>query len=280
MRISVVYALLMVFTSLHGENPTAKEIMTQMISAIDNLKTARYSLKKQERIGRRIVSSEIIVKLNVSPLKVYVYSVDPNPGAEVLYVRGENKDNVMVKANKFPYITLNLGMHNSLLRSNQHHTMGDVGFNYLGNILKANIAKVPETFYNSLIYEGLIEYKGRSFHKLVIENKNFGYVWYDVKKGETVTSIADKLSVSDFMILQVNPVINDYNDIRPGQKIKVPTAYAKRIVLYVDKVYMLPLVQFIYDDKGLYEYYEMSSFVYNPAFNPAEFTPGYKDYKF
>jgi outer membrane lipoprotein-sorting protein len=42
----------------------------------------------------------------------------------------------------------------------------------------------------------------------------------------------------------------------------------------------LPLKQLIYDSKGLYEKYEMKSFMLNPPFSDAEFTPEYKDYKF
>jgi LysM repeat protein len=277
---NVLLALVFLCTAAVAKSQTAKELMGKMIYAMDHLKTARYALEKQERFGRKMVTSEVLVKLNVSPLKVYLYSISPNPGAEVLYVRGFNNDNVMVKANKFPYVTLNLGLHNSLLRDNQHHTMSDVGFSYLGRVLKGNIEKTPETFYNSLTFEGSIDYKGKSYYKLTIDNKNFGYTTYEVRKGETITSVSDKLHVNDYMVLSVNPTISDYHDVRPGQKIKVPNSYAKRIVLYVDKHNYLPLVQYIYDDKGLYEFYEMSSFVLNPSISPIEFTPKYKDYNF
>ena len=280
MRKSILLALFFLCNAVFAQTPAAKDVIGKMMSAIDGMKTARYVLEKQERIGRKLSRSQVIVKLNVIPLKVYVYSVEPNPGAEVLYIKGENNDNVMVKANKFPYVTLNLGLQNSLLRSNQHHIMSDVGFNYLGRILKNNIEKTPDVFFNSLSTEGLIDYKGKSYYKLVIENKSYAYYNYEVKKGENVSTIAEKLNVSDYMILHLNPGLNDYYDVHVGQRLKVPNSYAKKIILYVDKTTMLPFVQFIYDDKGLYEQYEMSSFVLNPVISPAEFTPKYKDYHF
>ncbi len=258
----------------------AKDLMNKMVAAMDNIKTARYGLQKQERIGKKMVQSDIIVKLNASPTKIYVYSVSPNPGAEALYVRGENNNNVAVSANKFPYVTLNMSPHNSLLRANQHHTILDIGFSYLNSILKSYIATKGDGFYSWLTNEGLIDYKGKQYYKLIIDNKGFGFSSYEVKKGETLTSIASRLNISDYMTLTLNPQCTSYDDVRKGQKIKVPNSYAKRIVLYVEKNTFLPLVQFIYDDKGLFENYELSSFILNPTFQPAEFTTTYKDYHF
>lgn len=278
--VPTILFLSFLFNATAQTTPTAKELIGQVLKSIESLKTARYSLHKQERIGHKMVESDILVKLHVNPLKVYVYSVSPNPGAEVLYVKGENNNNVKVRTNSFPYVTLNLNIHNSLLRSNQHHTMSDVGFNYLLNVISGNIVKNPDQFYNSLSSEGLIDYKGRQYYKLIIDNKNYGYTTYQVKKGENVSSISEKLGVSDYMVLHLNPNLSDYNDVHPGQRIKVPNSYAKRIILYIDKITELPLVQLIYDEKGLFENYEMSSFVPNANLSPAEFTPEYKDYHF
>jgi hypothetical protein len=265
---------------IYSQTSPEKDLMGKMISAMDNLKTARYSLRKQERFDGKMMETEVLVKLNTHPLKVYVYSVKPNPGAEVLYADGLNDGQVAVSANKFPYVTINMSPHNSLLRANQHHTILDMGFSYLNKILKEYINKRGESFYQSLDVEGTVEWKGKSYFKLTLENKNFGYGTYDVRRKEDITSIAEKLHVSDFMILNLNPICRNYNDVRPGQRIKVPLAYAKRIVLYVDKQSFLPMVQFIYDDKGLFEFYEFNSFVQDPVFSPQEFSTKNKGYKF
>jgi len=50
--------------------------------------------------------------------------------------------------------------------------------------------------------------------------------------------------------------------------------------LYIDKTNYLPVVQIIYDDKGLFGQYEYNSLIVNPVFAPDEFTSKFKDYKF
>jgi hypothetical protein len=276
-KMRVILTLLFLLpTFLFSQTSPEKELMGKMISAMDNLKTARYSLRKQERFDGKILETEVLVKLNTHPLKVYVYSIRPNPGAEVLYADGLNNGQVAVSANKFPYVTINMSPHNSLLRANQHHTILDMGFSYLNKYIN----KRGESFYQSLELEGTADWKGKHYYKLTLENKNFGYVTYDVKKKEDLTSISEKLHVSDFMLLSLNPSCRNYDDVRPGQRIKVPNAYAKRIVLYIDKQSYLPFVQFIYDDKGLFEFYEFNSFVQDPVISPQEFSTKYKGYKF
>lgn len=155
-----------------------------------------------------------------------------------------------------------------------------MGFGYLKTIIRNNIAKKGEMFYTQAIYEGIVDWKGREFYKVVLDNRDFSYFTYEVQKGENLSSIANKFSVSDYMIMEANKSIKWYDDVKKGEKIKVPNTYARRIVLYLDKIYYLPFVQQIYDDKGLFEQFEMSSFIHNPNFDPAEFTPNYRDYHF
>lgn len=251
-----------------------------MLLACDNLKTAKYTLRKKERTGDHLFESEVIVKLQVKPYKTYIYSVKPNPGAEAIYVAGENGGNVVVSPNKFPYVTLRLSPYGSLLRDNQHHTSLDMGFTYIATIMKALIKNDPAGFYSMLSYDGEIELNKRRVYALTFDNKKFGFVSYTVQKGETITSIATRMCVSDYMILKMNPQCSDYEDVTPGQTILVPNAYAKKMTLYVDKLYNLPLSQVIYDDKGLYEQYELVSFIPNPPLKPEEFTETYSEYKF
>jgi outer membrane lipoprotein-sorting protein len=48
----------------------------------------------------------------------------------------------------------------------------------------------------------------------------------------------------------------------------------------VDKLSFLPMVQIVYDDKGLYSRIEYSSFVMNPAFTEEDFSKKNKKYGF
>src|SRR5690606_11374718 len=103
---------------------------------------------------------------------------------------------------------------------------------------------------------------------------------YTVKEGESITSIAHNKRLNDYSLLALNPQVDDYDDVRPGEVIRIPAFYNKRVDFYLELRSWLPLVQMIYDEKGLFEKYELKSFVLNPSFSPAEFTPEYEDYKF
>ncbi len=258
---------------------TTTELVSKMINAINDFKTGKYVIDKIERIGDHNNTSEMIVKVQASPFKAYSYCVKPIPGIEILYVSGWNNNNAYIKPNQFPYVNLSLNPFGSTLRKDEHHTIPDMGFSYLGNILSDNIVKRTEEFYSSLSSDNEAEWKGKSYYKLTIDVANFGYVNYKVLNGENIYYIGKKLHLSDYMILSYNH-LSDFDDVSPGQVIKVPNSYAKKIELYLDKDNYLPLVQIIYDEKGLFEQYEYNSFVLNPVISPEEFTPTYKDYKF
>ena len=56
--------------------------------------------------------------------------------------------------------------------------------------------------------------------------------------------------------------------------------YAKKSVVYIDRINYLPLKQEMYDDKGLFEKYEFLNLKINPTIYEEEFTEGFKDYNF
>lgn len=280
-KLLLVLPFLLVVNSASAQNYTARQVFTNMLLAMEKMRTAKYTFHSQERV--RGILSEGIVKIKVctGPYRVYMYGVKPNKGMEVLYVAGTNSNEAKVNTHGFPYINLNLDPFGSIMRKNQHHTAVDGGFAYLGTKLRGYQSKMGEDFYKHLSTEGVVTYHGQLYYKLTIDNSNgYGYSTYVAKAGETVTSIATKLHLSDFMVLELNPAIDFYDDVKPGQKLKVPTAYGKKLVFLVSKANNLPLVQYIYDDKGLYEFYELTDFQLNPVFNSNEFSPHFKDYSF
>ena len=123
-------------------------------------------------------------------------------------------------------------------------------------------------------------FDSRNCFVLTYDNHSFTYENYSAMQGENVTAIAQSNFVSDFMLLCVNKELKNYDAVKPGQVIKLPVTYGKKIVLCLDKNNYLPIVQMIYDEKGLYEKYEFSSFVLNPNFGGDEFNPKNGRYKF
>ena len=80
--------------------------------------------------------------------------------------------------------------------------------------------------------------------------------------------------------LENNPKVGGYRDVKAGQVIQVPTSYAKNVIVYVDKLYFLPIGVRVYDNKGLFEQYDYFFLQVNPHFEDAEFTRNYKGYGF
>ena len=82
------------------------------------------------------------------------------------------------------------------------------------------------------------------------------------------------------MVLMNNPTVDWYNDVKEGQIIQVPNAYGKLTILLIDKEYLLPVSNQVFDDQGLFETYEYNDLKINTTILPEEFTKGYKDYNF
>lgn len=256
---------------------TTKEIVFKMIKTIEDLERLKYSLKIIERGKKGYNHYESSVKLNRKPRKIYLYI----KGIELLWVSGWNNNKAFVKPNSFPYINLSLDPLGFLMRQDQHHTLNEMGVDYFGGLIEYMALKNGNKFDNYFKLDGEERINNRPCYKVIIDNKDFGYETYTVGENESITSIARKLHISEYMILEVNPKFNDYFDIlKKGQTIKVPNAYAKLVTLYIDQLYFLPISIKILDDKGLYEQYDYHFLQVNPKIDDAEFTKQYKDYKF
>ncbi len=256
---------------------TAKELIFKMIKSIEATERFKYSLKITERGKKGYNHYESSVKLSRSPRKIYVYI----KGIELIWVNGWNGNKAYVKPNSFPYINLSLDPLGSLMRQDQHHTINEMGFDYFSGIVEYMALKVGNNFDQYFKLEGEERYNNRPCYKIIINNKDYAYENYTVGDRESITTIARKLHISEYKILEVNPKLNDYFDIlKKGQVLKVPNAYAKDVVLYIDQLYNLPIGVKVSDDKGLFEQYDYFFLQVNPKIDDTEFTTGYKDYKF
>ena len=259
---------------------TASQLVAQMLTAGKQVQTAKFSLYKQERIDGKLTSERSVVKLQQKPLKVYLKYETPNPGMEVLFVQGQNENQALIRPSNFPWTTISLSPYNSTMRTGQHHTIYDMGFGQILNITEFMLKKYGTQANSMLKLNGTTTWNNLNCYLLTLENPNFKYVEYTVGKGESLITIANKFKISEYMILEKNPAIDDYNDVSAGQKIKIPTDYAAKISMLLDEKTNLPVVIKVYDDKGLYEQYEYRNLKVNPAFQASEFTKTYKDYKF
>jgi hypothetical protein len=257
---------------------TNRELINKIFETINNTKTLRYHLVVNERIKGKMHYSESFVKLQIAPRKLYL-SIKAQ-GSEVLWTQGTNGGDALINPGTFPYINLNLDPFGSIMRKDQHHTIHEMGFQYLANILKEGVKFAGDKLDKYFVVLGEEKFNNRPCYKLSVAFPDFAWVPYTVKKGESIIAIARKLNLSEYMILENNPKLSSYSDVKEGQVIQVPNAYAKLTLILVDKELMLPVNTKIFDDKGLFETYEYYDLQVNTIIEPEEFTRGYKDYHF
>ena len=278
---SLLFAFLFFTQSLVGFSQkselSCQEIVTKSLKSIKEVKSLKYHLKITERGKKGFNFYESAVKFNRNPRLIYLYI----KGIEVLWAQGENEGRALVKPNSFPYFNLNLDPMGNLMRQDQHHTLNEMGYDYFASIIQNTMDQLGDKFDQVFSVAGEERINNRPCYKILIDNKDFKYVDYTIGEGESITSIARKFQIAEYMILEKNPKFKDYFDIlKKGQVIKLPNWYARTVVMYIDQLYFLPISMKVSDDKGLFEEYNYHFLQVNPKFEEGEFTKTFKGYGF
>jgi outer membrane lipoprotein-sorting protein len=258
---------------------SSKQIIDNMFSAIGQLQTVQYKMKVWERREGRVRAGEQHIKINISPFWLYAYIQKPSKGVEVLWRQGENNNKLLVHPNSFPYVNLNLDPNGSLVRNDSHHNLFAANFNYIASVIRDTYQKSGTDFSDYFKYEGDVLFKGIACYKITVDYTPYKIYNYTVKPGEDVFSIAREKYLNEFKIKELNK-LKDYTSLKPGQKISLPNAYAKKTILYIDKNTSLPLVQIMHDELGFYERYECHDLQINPTFKKEEFSHKFPAYNF
>lgn len=281
----IIFFLLIIISGCSGiyaqTVPSNTEIFEKMMASINNVHSLKFRLIKNERmIGGKMAPQDQQVKLLCTPFKCYIKVAKPDVGAEALFVKGTNNNQSLVNPNGFPYMNLNLDPYGEILRKNQHHTVFELGFTYTGELLKDAYDRYKYKINEFMKNEGTITWDNHECYKIVFDNKDYALYDYTVLPGEDLIKIAQKKKVSDYQLLELNPSVKTYSSVRPGQVIKVPVTYGKKIIVYIDKQNFLPIYEEVYDNKGLFSLYEYHNLVVNPVIPEIEFTKDYPGYGF
>ena len=127
--------------------------------------------------------------------------------------------------------------------------------------------------------KGEITWNNRKCVRLILKNPEFAYVKHTCTKSETLYAFAERMNLSEYMIMEKNGLSYGAR-LSAGQSISIPTSFAKEVVLYIDKENYMPIVQMIYDDKGLFEKYEFRNLKVNPSTASNEWTTQCTSYGF
>lgn len=271
-------AVLVLASLFKVQAQSASGLITLMIEHCAQLKGLTAEITKEERIDGEIVKQITAVKLIRDPFKVYLNQRYPKEGVEILCLSKQSK--ALINPNYFPWFNLTLDPYGSLMRRNQHHTVYDSGFDLLAGILSKELERIGRDTASHIFYRGVENRNNRPSHLVEMINPNYEIASYIVRSGEDLLSIAQRLNLNAHTILELNDDVDFYDDVSTGQKIMIPTSYARKMKLYIDVEYLLPLVISVYDDDGLYEQYSYKKFVLNPEFKAGEFTSDYEEYGF
>jgi hypothetical protein len=259
----------------YGPDPSPAHLLGVMYDSIRNVKTLSYHVVAIERIERKYHSATSDIKVQTNPRKIYYNN--PSKKLEVLFNAEEGTGKAWVKPNIFPYMTIALDPSGNIMRRNQHYTIHELGYDFIGKSVALTIRKDRDGVGN-FTYHGRTKKNGYNCHLLEYINHGYGYVDYKVGSKETVSIIAYRLCVNDYLVRYRNDLLNDFGFLKPGRILKVPNLYCKRAVLYIDEKMMLPVSVILYDNEGLFESYDYSAVTINRPFQKHEFSrefPGY-----
>ncbi len=272
--------LLLFFLNFTGQSQQLKplQLILAMHDSIEAIKTVRFKVVAVERIQGNYVKVVSENKIQTKPRKLYLLNREKK--LEILYVEGVHNNKAVVKPNIFPYFTLTLNPQGSLMRKNQHYSINELGFDFIGKTIELALSKEKENIAKSISYIGMQTKNGHKCHLFVYETEKFIYTDYITKDKETVASITAKLHVNDYIIRTKNNLYGEFGNLKTGTKLKVPLYYCKKAVFYLDEKTLLPVNVSVFDDIGLLENYDFTDIILNKPIDPKEFTEDYKDYHF
>jgi hypothetical protein len=259
----------------------ALNITQQLISNVTSLKTLQFTLESKERLmkGKFHIENSSF-KINESPFKVYIYQHSPKEGLQCLFVSDKNNDKVRINPNSFPWVNLNLEPENELMLQDRHHTIFDGGFSYTISLLDYLLKKYQAQKENLVVLNGIEKIRGIDCYHLTFSNSNYRLTLYTVQSKETPLSIAKKLHLNFYSILENNPSLKVTSVIKSGTKIIVPNDYASKMEFYIHKDKMYPVYLKVFDNKGLYEEYTFTQVILDPVFKDVDFSDKNPAYKF
>jgi outer membrane lipoprotein-sorting protein len=243
----------------------AVDIMTKSLTAMGNAKTMTYHFFAQERMNDgKYSKSDVEFKVIASPVRIYANAHLPQ-SAQLIYEPAKSPK-VSVKKG----LKLSLSPTSGLLMKGVHNPVTRAGFGQIKKILEMSIAQRKGQNYADFVkLVGIVNYDGKDCYKIELTDPDYKIVDYTVGKESTVWDIGNARAISEYKIKELNN-IND--EVTAGQKLKIPSSYAKKTTLYIDKNTYLPIYHKMEDEKGIYEIYEFKDLKLGVALADVDFT--------
>ncbi|MBP9926510.1 MAG: hypothetical protein KBF45_11030 [Cyclobacteriaceae bacterium] len=253
---------------------TVKEILNKMYEACDAVTAFSSDLIKEERFDtkRKLRTTKLAIKASTQPdFKVAITILDSDAlgetGSELVFPA--KKDTACLKGWRS---ALEGKYHNIFqdevirAKDKEHHTFSHIGFQYLVSIMRYYQNRDSSKYYKAIVVDEKESYYDVTINDIAYHENST----YQVRRtGETIVAIADALHINQFKVWELNKDkhIDYLTPLKISQRLRVPTSYARKTILYIDKDTFLPLTQIIYDNNTVipYEKYTFEEFRLNPA---------------
>ena len=282
-RLFLAVSCVLTINTGNAQETSSKEaihLLQSMFDSVYAIQYAKFEMFSKERIEGEFVESHAVGVMQYEPRKVFIRGLDEEGVLlnEVLYINGKNNGNALISPNGFPYINLNLNPEGSAMRKNRHFTILEAGGRYLVDMLKLGMTQYAQM--GNMQHRFFMEDESSSTWKVTISNTDYAFKKYTVREGENSRTIAKRLGVPEYKMVELNEDIDDYDDIRPEQTLTVPNLYAKKVELILRKNDLIPIQVRIYDDQGLYSEYVYTVFDTHPTVNDQTFNSDNPAYTF
>jgi hypothetical protein len=267
--------MLCLFSFLHAmllmiANTGSHDILTKMNQAVNAHSSMEFNFRMEERWFGEYKIAENKTRIMYKPFKVYMkFTISSSPAKEVLYNPALYQEHALINLGKM-LPNVKLSPLNSKMRHEQHYTILNAGFNKINSVLQAAKNRFGKDLDKHCIVEDNLAIHGRNVYRLTFIDPNFGYETYQLKRGETSTTLALKYNLCEYLIIEKNNV-KSYDKLKEGMTIQLPKTYCKKCIIYIDKQSYLPIHQEIHDDKGLMEKYVYTNINVDKKFTDEDF---------
>ena len=267
-------------TQCFSQDLSSKELIQKMHKSIETYRDFRFKLYRSERVNGKQVLGCFDGKICMDPFMIYIKNIVPSEGSELLYKEGENNNKAWVNPDIFPYITMSFYPESNLLKAGGHHTLKDAGFDLLDEIFKFYESEYTDQLYEIIDTRGIVNWKGLNCYKLILNHPNYEILNYTANKNETLLKISKEKLLNSYKLNELNPSIKETKNLNEGQIVKIPNAYAKKVIIYLATDSFLPVYQEIYDEIGLYEKYVYKDLTFGMKIPKEEFSVDNDEYGF
>jgi hypothetical protein len=239
-----------------------------------------FYITSKERFNKEYVVEKAFYKIRNNPFSIYYKQIIPQTYAEVL-INEKLKNEALVNPNSFPFFSLKMNPYGEKLREKRHHNIYQAGYSYLKFTLLQMKRKYQLSWENVCELDGIFKIENKECYKITLTNPYYKIQDYTLQKKYTIQDLALTLNISDYKILELNPNLKSiFQTLPTGAVIKIPSDYAKKIILYIEKYLYIIIKIEVYDEIGLFEQYLFDDIILNPVFSNEEFDEKNKSYGF